>query len=218
MEYNLTTILLALGILLAGWLIGFFDSRLRASRKMKKAQVKQKDENEEAPAAADWKGELKQVNGQEGVNLLRLWTDPAKNMKLDLDGQPVDTANLTSRQSRQLVAYLTRMRPWLESKTRAAEEQKIAAPPVQVIPAAVEAALPTQASALSIVSQINDILQLIISGTPVAQRGVRVQESISGGVEVWIGTSKYEGVDAVPDEEVKKLLKQAVSEWEESQP
>ncbi|MDP3184771.1 MAG: hypothetical protein Q8M58_05820, partial [Anaerolineales bacterium] len=68
----------------------------------------------------------------------------------------------------------------------------------------------------SIVAQINDILQSKLSGTPLEKRGVRLQESSSGGVMVFVGLKIYDGIDAVPDPEVQAIIRQAVAEWEKA--
>ncbi len=70
------------------------------------------------------------------------------------------------------------------------------------------------AKPLSIVEQINDILQETIKDTPLAGRMIRLVEDPREGVVVWIGLEHYPGVDAVPDQEVKAALRIAASEWE----
>ncbi|NTU56174.1 MAG: hypothetical protein HGA79_07985, partial [Anaerolineales bacterium] len=45
-------------------------------------------------------------------------------------------------------------------------------------------------------------------------RGLVLMESASGGVNVYVGISKYEGLDEVPDEEVKTAIRAAIAEWE----
>ena len=66
----------------------------------------------------------------------------------------------------------------------------------------------------SIVAQIDSILQARIAGTQLAEKGVRLQESPEGGVLVWVGLEKFEGIEDVPDAEIKAALKGAVAEWE----
>ena len=67
---------------------------------------------------------------------------------------------------------------------------------------------------LSIVEQINDILQETIKDTPLAGRMIRLVEDPREGVVVWIGLERFPGVDSVPDPEVKAALRKAANEWE----
>ncbi len=70
------------------------------------------------------------------------------------------------------------------------------------------------AKALSIVEQINDILQETIKDTPLAGRMIRLVEDPREGVVVWVGLDRYPGVDSVPDPEIKAALRKAANEWE----
>ena len=66
----------------------------------------------------------------------------------------------------------------------------------------------------SIVRQIDDILQEMISKMSDAPKGVRLMEDPKGGVIVWVGTEKYSGIDMVSDLSIQNLIKSAVAEWE----
>jgi len=70
------------------------------------------------------------------------------------------------------------------------------------------------APAGSIVSQIDTILQSRISGTPLEDRGVFLAQSAEGGVMVYVGLTKYMGVDDVPDADIKSAIRAAITEWE----
>ena len=67
----------------------------------------------------------------------------------------------------------------------------------------------------SIVAQIDSVLQARLAGSPLKEKGIRLQESLDGGVLVWVGIDKYEGVDEVPDEGIKAALRAAIKEWED---
>jgi hypothetical protein len=71
-----------------------------------------------------------------------------------------------------------------------------------------------EAAPTSMVGQINAILQLRIANTNLATQGVTVMESPSGGVNVYVGINKYEGIEDVPSEEVKAAIRAAIAEWE----
>ena len=87
------------------------------------------------------------------------------------------------------------------------------APPKPTVPAPKKDDKPATAPT-SMVGQINAILQLRIANTKLAEQGVTMIESPSGGVFVYIGLNKFEGIDAVPDEDVKAAIRAAIAEWE----
>jgi hypothetical protein len=140
-----------------------------------------------------------------------------------------------------LIEILSVMRPWVEGKptppatlppvsTPIFESRPgaVSAPPPAPAPIPVSKAPPAPASPnpiskrdeksetkpTSMVGQINAILQLRIANTSLATQGVTVMESPSGGVNVYVGINKYEGIEDVPSEEVKAAIRAAIAEWE----
>jgi hypothetical protein len=71
------------------------------------------------------------------------------------------------------------------------------------------------APAGSIVSQIDSILQARIAGTPLEDKGVFLAQSAEGGVMVYVGLTKYMGIDDVPDPQIKAAIRAAITEWED---
>jgi len=69
-------------------------------------------------------------------------------------------------------------------------------------------------ASLSIVQQIDTVLQERLTNSSLAGRGIRLQESIQGGVEVYVGSQKFLSVDDVSDEDVKAAIRSAIAEWE----
>ena len=41
-----------------------------------------------------------------------------------------------------------------------------------------------------------------------------MMESPSGGVSVYVGVNRYEGIDEVPDDAIKAAIRTAIAEWE----
>ena len=68
---------------------------------------------------------------------------------------------------------------------------------------------------MSIVEQVDDILQELLESSPMAETQIRLTEMPNKGVIVWVGNEYYEGINAVPDEDVKRIIRQAVKKWEE---
>jgi hypothetical protein len=70
------------------------------------------------------------------------------------------------------------------------------------------------APANSIVSQIDSILQERLAGTRLEERGIFLAQSPEGGVAVYVGLTRYNGMDDVPDPEIKAAIRAAIAEWE----
>ncbi len=231
---NLAPILIPLLALLAGWAIGFFDSNLRTSKKIKQAE----DSARAAIQAAEKRLEdererlLAETSAvvPDDPGLLRLKNENGA-LTLDLDGARVNTSAITSQQRKRLIELLNAIRPWLEGKPAApppiapaavADTRQGIPPPPPVSQPARPAPAPSPAkkaaepelAPTSIVGQINAILQVRIAGTPLASPGIILMESPTGGVWVYVGVNKYEGVDEVPDEAVKAAIRAAIAEWE----
>jgi hypothetical protein len=66
----------------------------------------------------------------------------------------------------------------------------------------------------SIVSQIDAILQDRLEGTPLEERGIFLAQSPEGGVIVYVGLTRYNAIDDVPDAEIKAAIRAAIAEWE----
>jgi hypothetical protein len=57
-------------------------------------------------------------------------------------------------------------------------------------------------------------LQARIAGSSLEDRGVFLAQSAEGGVMVYVGLTKYAGIDDVPDPEIKAAIRAAITEWE----
>ena len=67
----------------------------------------------------------------------------------------------------------------------------------------------------SMVEEINQILERRLKTEDIDRKAIKILENLDGSVKVYIGLDSYP-IDEVPFEDVRALIREAVSEWEES--
>ena len=67
---------------------------------------------------------------------------------------------------------------------------------------------------MSLAEQIDEILQERIRLTPFENRNLKLMNSPKKGLLVRVDGKEYEGIDSVPDESIRDVIRQAVKEWE----
>ena len=218
---------IALAAMFFGYGFGLFEGRSQGYKRRKAEEVQErKDQPPPTPmtVTVDDPGLLR-IKNENGL------------LTLDLDGTRADTSSLSAEQRRRLIEMLSLMRPWLEGRSVPAPSMKASPPPLsgQPGPAPISPAPPIpkptpqpsaprastiakedrpSAPANSIVTQIDAILQARLAGSPLESRGVFLTQSPEGGVIVYVGLTRYTGVEDVPDAEVKAAIRAAISEWE----
>jgi hypothetical protein len=68
----------------------------------------------------------------------------------------------------------------------------------------------------SMLEGINSILQRVLANAGNKAKGVQLIPDAAGGVKVLIGLKSY-ALDEVPDEEISRLIRESVAEWEAGQ-
>ncbi len=68
---------------------------------------------------------------------------------------------------------------------------------------------------LSVVDEVNKILQRKLHGSPMAGKGIHLMENHNKEIRFWVGLESYNDVAEIPDPEIRKLIDDAVREWEE---
>jgi hypothetical protein len=215
-----------------GYGFGLFEGRSQGYKNRKKEEAAEKKELPvvETPRPVPEPVKIK----VDDPGLLRIKNE-AGYLALDLDGTRVDTTALTVDQRKRLIEMLSLMRPWLEGKPVATPIKSPAAeaPPAASVPSTPAMPPPSPVSepvtsrpvtiakedrpiapAGSIVTQIDTILQARLAGSPLEDRGVFLTQSPEGAVMVYVGLTKYPGIDEVPDPEIKAAIRAAITEWE----
>ena len=240
LQNPLVVIGIAIGTMFFGYFFGLFEGRGQGYKKRQKEEAEDKKLTqpvEPLPPASP-------PAPSDDIPMLNVSMAPNGELRLKLDGQPTDTSTLNAEHRKRLVAILTQIRPWLEAPKPAsppkavqspqgappqpvASPKEVSSPQKTPVPAPAPAAddRPTAPpppkdndepvpAPQSIVAQIDLVLQARLSGTPLAGKGIRLQESPEGGVIVWVGVAKYGAIDEVPDEQIKAALRAAIAEWE----
>ncbi len=225
MNFN-WSILVWIAAIIFVYIFGLFEGRGQGYKKRKAEETGQPKEQPEAKTV---------TVKVDDPGLLRIKNENGY-ITLDLDGARVDTTALSSDQRKRLIEMLNLMRPWLEGRQVPAPSTPSSAsvvpqprptpvtptpPPASMTPPPMVSRVNTIAKeerpippAGSIVSQIDSILQSRIVGTPLEERGVFLAQSPEGGVMVYVGLTKYMGVEDVPDPDVKAAIRSAIREWE----
>jgi hypothetical protein len=154
------------------------------------------------------------------VEMLRAWRTLSGRVWLEMDGARINgKESLQPDQRRRLVSMLVDLRPWLENTPAAAVSEVQPRLPVTAMPQ-VKKARPEVKEVKpvpvlkSIVEQIDDVLQTALSASPLKDRDIHLLDGPGGTVVVKDGINKYDGIDSVPEEEIKLLIRQAIADWE----
>ena len=219
-----------------GWGIGFFDSNGRTASKIQVAESKADAiirEAEKKIAQAEKQIALtaqSSQNPQDNPGLLRLKNDNGR-FALEIDGATA-IGVLSPDKKKRLIDLVTFLRPWLEGgqpsqavsqpagsvqspPTAVSSQEPIFVPAQPLVPLTKKPEPEKHFASLSIVQQIDTILQERLLNTPLEKQGIRLQESPQGGVEVYVGLQKFLAVEDVPDTFIKSEIRGAIADWEE---
>ena len=220
-RHILVQIAIYLGIMLFSYIFALIEVNTRAKKKVDAAEARLKAAQEaQARAEAQYQATQEALEAKlSEKNLLRLWLNEVQNIRLELDGVEANPQSLTVEQRRRLIALLTLMRPWLESGSNApapAPAPRVVSPAPAPAPTAEPSEEDIPPQPLSLARQIDAILQKRLAGTPLAARGIRIRDLLSGGVEFIVDAQSYSSVDEIPDAQVQAVIRAAISAWERS--
>ena len=217
MEFDLKTIGLWVAIWLVGYVLGLLEAAIKNKRKEKREKM------EPAPvvsAVADT--ELPQHSPEAA---LVVYERVSGVLKLSIDGELIESElELNTEKRARLLKLVIAMRPWLE---RAEGKQKPIAPssPVATTPTTStknagidfdERVEEITSSKLSMVEQIDRILQKKINGSSLEKFGIQLRTSINGSLLIHVGLDTYEWIDKIPDQAVQKIIREAIADWEKN--
>jgi hypothetical protein len=133
------------------------------------------------------------------LEVLQSWAkSPAEKPEAEQTSQPGETMHVA-----------------VEDPQPVLDEKHISYNPIKVFTEAIGVEVnKSKPTSLSIVAQVDEILQEKLENSPLAKRGISMRDSLDGGLLVWVGLKQYASIDEVPDPEIRQLLKESVEEWE----
>ena len=209
------------GLLLAGLIVFLV---IYFSRSTKKTEVRDRttplsEVNQKDPIISTEKETVKEISHTRLVTLGRSIKDDQFAVLFG-DEWIGDASQMSFVQRNRLEKNLQEAQNWLGVETK---KESIPAPKVKDVDSAdvVPPLVPPKTAEkhkrqLSIVEQVDEVLQELLESSLLKGRNIRLTELPNKGVTVWVGNEYYDGINAVPDEDVKRIIRQAVKKWEES--
>ncbi len=223
MPFEITPIFLVLAAVI-GLLIGLLVANLFSTKESKSTDVM------EPPT---------EMTNEGFAEAARLWYSPGvKRVIVELDGAFYrDFASLTKEQQHRIENLLNKTTVWSGVSTFEREpipethptntpsEQEALPPHAPILDWSVaeaikaggqggEALLKEGQKPRTIAGQISLILEKMLEGNPLREKGITLIENDHHGVDVWVGLEKFDGIDAIPYPEVQQLIRQAALQWE----
>jgi hypothetical protein len=224
--YTIPTITLCIVVFLIGMAAGSFVEFVTKKK---------------TPAPPDSTPSEDQLANEGDLHVFTAWRTSKNRVWLEMDGARLqDKEDFLPEQRQRLLDYIIALRPWLETShsqtlkssstvshtekpapvsptpavplSSAVPIQQPVSPPGSEVP--VEPGAPPETDMDSMIHQIDRVLQLKLPGSPFKERGIQLVEGPGGTVIVMDGLNRYEGIDSVPDPEIRALIHQAVADWE----
>lgn len=168
---------------------------------------------------------------------IRIWREGKdRRLVIEMDGvSHYQESELHTDQSRRIAGLIRELQAWMDVslspvsptqpeafKTAASatgeETKSTSLNPLKIFNRSLQPLEKTGSSDpdLSIVAQIDEILQAKLEGIHLDDQGIRLIEGPDQGMVIEVGLNRYTEIDAVPDEKVRQLIRLSVAEWESS--
>ena len=211
------TVLLIFIVLFAlaiGFFLGLFLLSLDTplTRTLTKKEEPSPDQVDQDPAGQSLPGVRKP--SPDSQLILQVWREEGKSPVFDLDGKYLDKDQLPS-DILNLITVQEDQSPEPESP-QPPPTAEVLPPPVDVIPEIEDEDEDEidEGKMLSVVDEVNDILQKKLVGSPMAGKGIHMMENHNKEIRFWVGLDSYDDVEEIPDSEVRQIIDESVKEWE----
>jgi len=146
--------------------------------------------------------------------LVQIWKEEGKPPVYDLNGTYVDKDKLP-QEVLNFITVQQEASPTPEPQTSIQSES-----PVEdaLVPPDIETEEEGEPKVkiLSVVDEVNDILQKKLHGSPLAGKGIHLMENHNKEIRFWVGLNSYNDVEEIPDPDVRIIIDESVREWEKN--
>lgn len=236
-----TILLWVIGLVVfgVGAFLGYVNMNIDARKKIDAAENNAQIIRTEAEKKLE---EAKKLSANvETPSVLRIKNDNV-SMVVEMDGK-ILSAPLSAEGKKRLLELISVFRPFIDGQTQQPVAKPVVNQPLSAslttpapVPATVNRSAPSaeikpvsilnpgaapkkldpqkEFALLSIVQQIDSVLQKKLLNTPLEDAGIRLQETPQGDLEVFVGLQKFTSIDDVTDEKIKSVIRNAIAEWE----
>ena len=168
---------------------------------------------------------------------IRIWREgKERRLVIEMDGvSHYQESELHTEQSRRITGLLGELQAWMDvsprpvspiqsdtfkpaASTTGEETKSTSLKPLKIFSRSLQPLKKAGSSDpdLSILAQVDEILQSKLEGIHLDDQGIRLVEGPDQGMVIEVGLNRYTEIDAVPDERVRQLIRLSVAEWESS--
>ena len=148
--------------------------------------------------------------------ILQIWKEEGKPPVYDLAGKYIPKEELPKEILNLITVPDTAPpTPSPAPEPKVPEQPAATEPPTQV-DQEVEEEAEAEVRMLSVIDEVNDILQKKLHGSPLAGKGIHLMENHNKEIRFWVGLNSYNDVDEIPDEAIRQIIDEAVREWEQN--
>ena len=218
---------------LAGWLVSLLRVPRTSAKKAPSQPARQAQ-----PTAAPIRSAAENPPDAAKIELARVYQRPEDDQVfLEVNGKPLNTpADVQKTQRTWLVLTAEAIYRLLGAPSQAGPAQpsqpaaglppiewqpspiqdlpKPSMKPSDVLIRAAQAGQPRLDQPKSLVEQIDAVLQEMLAQSPLPAGEVHLSENAALGLEVRLGNRRYDGIEAVPDANVRTIIRAAIAEWQ----
>jgi hypothetical protein len=203
---------LAIGFFLGMFLLSLDTPLTRGLSKKDAASDEESPPSGEESAETEKTAQLTQVRKPSPNSrlLLQIWKEEGKSPVYDLDGKYLSKDQLPE----DLLNIIT-----VQKEVPEVPEPEVQPPPpVEKTPeiSPTEDEGEVEGKMLSVIDEVNDILQKKLAGSPLAGKGIHLMENHNSEIRFWVGLNSYSDVEEIPDPEVRQIIDASVKEWEKN--